>query len=180
LTAVLVTARRLVPVAAGLLLAAAAACAAPAERATALPPAAPAPAVAATSAAGDPGERAAARDVVRRYFAVVNRLPVVMDADGLERLMSARCTCREQARSVRRAAALGERYVDVTTDLTLVPAVDSPSSASVLAVYDATAGGLVDRDGRPLDHSPAQRRIKRLFRVVRVGDQWLINEIEAA
>lgn len=123
-------------------------------------------------------ERAAVALAVRHYYDVANNLRHDMRADGLAALFTRDCPCRAQARAVRRAARLGEHYIDHAHINALRANLDGPGIADVLSDVNTSRGGLRSQDGGVVTSVPATRHLRRDFRLERVHGQWLIDQID--
>jgi len=115
--------------------------------------------------------------VVERYFEVLNRLHLDMGYVAMSRLFTADCTCREQVRSIRDAAARKERYLDRVRINALRTNLDGPRTADVLADYQLVRGGLVDAAGHRLTRNPPHR-VRWDFQLRRNGGTWRIARID--
>jgi len=166
---------RVLTVAAAIALAAA--CSTNPGRPTTLPTLTPSPTASPTSSTSD---LEAATNVVRQYYALLNRLSTTMDSRGLALLMTAYCRCRQQLTAIDQAKAKGERYIDHVELVSLTPVRDGNTEVSVLVEYNADSGGLVDAHGRPITRSAPRKGVRRLFRVVQQANIWLISDIGSA
>lgn len=135
------------------------------------------PTPSATSSATD---LEAATSVVRAYYALLNQLVTTMDPRGIASLMTGACPCRQQLTAISEAQAKQEHYIDHVDLVSLTPVRDTPIEVSVLVEYNAGRGGLVDAHGRTVTTSKARNGVKRLFRVTREADRWLIADIASA
>jgi hypothetical protein len=124
-------------------------------------------------------ELAAATAVVKRYYEIANQLKIHMNADGLAALMTAGCPCRAQVRAVRRAARHGEHYIDHAHINEFVPSYEAPGAVFVLVDLNASRGGLSTASGHMVTSAPPAKHVKRVFRLIKVQDRWLIGRIEA-
>jgi hypothetical protein len=122
----------------------------------------------------------AATNVVRRYYALLNELVKTMDPRDLASLMARTCPCREQLAAISVAHSKGEHYVDHVELVSLTPVRDTSIEVSVLVEYNADRGGLVDARGRPVTTSAPRKGVKRVFRVIRQANRWLITDIGSA
>ncbi|MDQ1698725.1 MAG: hypothetical protein QOG34_588 [Frankiaceae bacterium] len=122
----------------------------------------------------------AATQVVRKYYALLNQLPTTMDASGIASLMASSCRCREQIAAINQAKSKGEHYVDHVSLISLTPVRDTSVRVSVLVEYNADRGGLVDAQGRVVSRSSPVKGVKRVFRLARDSDRWLIADIGTA
>jgi hypothetical protein len=119
----------------------------------------------------------AATAVVRRYFVIVNNLHRDMDAGALAALFTATCVCQEQAKAVRSASRLGQHYIDHGTINALRTSDQGPGHVGVLADYNSSSGGLVDRHGRRITTTTA-KRVRWFFSLRRLESRWLITNIQ--
>jgi hypothetical protein len=119
----------------------------------------------------------AATNVVRRYYALLNRLRITMDVDSMAALMAPECHCREQVAAITEAKSRHEHYIDHVRLVSLTPVRESAAQISVLVQYDADRGGLVDEHGRTVTASPPRKGVKRLFRITLLNHHWLITSI---
>jgi hypothetical protein len=124
-------------------------------------------------------ELAAVKAVVRRYYALLNRLHIDMNADGFAELMTEDCLCQQQVDAIRNAVARHEHYIDAVKLVSLTAALESRSRADVLVQYNARRGGLVEASGRQVTSTPAKAGLKRFFVLVLKENRWLISEIRA-
>lgn len=129
------------------------------------------------STTGSQAERAAVTAVVRRYFRASNRLAHDMNPTRLQALIARSCPCQAQVESVRNARRAGEHFSGRATIHALRPSLVSPSSATVLADYAFSRGGLIDQAGERVTTIKAQSHIRWLFDLRRVGRRWVITRI---
>lgn len=151
---------------------------------TALPPLTPSATASSSTPSTSPThetkhqELAAAKAVVRRYYAVLNNLHRDMNARALFALFTKDCACREQARAVKHARARGEHYIDHVRLLRVSGRITGDGLADVFVTFDAARGGLVDRNGRHITSAPPQSNVKRAFVLERTADGWRIAKLE--
>jgi len=155
------------------------ACSGDPGRPTTLPTLTPSP-TASPSTTPTPGDLAAATQVVREYYALLNGLSRTMDSRGLAALMAVDCPCRQQVTAIENARSKSERYVDRVHLVSVTAVRDTSTQVSVLVQYDAAPGGLIDATGRPVTTSPARKGVKRLFRIALRTGRWLIVNIGTA
>ena len=123
-------------------------------------------------------ELAAVSAVVRRYFALINGPTSTGAAKQLFGIMTAACTCRRAARSMRDAAASHETFFGNAQVTSLIPNLDGSSSSDVLVHYDFSRGGLRDSGGRVLRSAGARRNVSLDFRLLKVAGTWLISDVQ--
>lgn len=122
---------------------------------------------------------AAAADVVRRYYALLNAETTLANANALAELMTSSCKCQEVAESTRRTAARNQHYFGKIRVTSMVPTLDGDAAADVLVHYDYTRSGVADSDGHVVRSSPGRAQVGVDFRLVHVKTKWLIAQIDA-
>lgn len=125
-------------------------------------------------------DQAAATTVVQRYFRASNRLAHTMSPAPLGRLMARSCPCRAQIASVRTAQQRGEVFTGRATIHALRASVTGPTTATVLADYAFSRGGLVDARGHHLTVIKPRSHVHWLFALRRIRGCWKITRIGAA
>jgi hypothetical protein len=122
---------------------------------------------------------AAARGVVRRYYAALDGLRRRMRVAPLARLMTADCPCRAQLRAVRSAMSRGDRYTDRVRVLRLVAHLDRPDLVDVVVTLDVTRAGLVGPEGRRRQPVTAAHNLHRELLLRSTGGTWQIAQVIA-
>jgi hypothetical protein len=124
--------------------------------------------------------QAAVTTVVHRYFRASNRLAHTMRPAPLGRLMARSCPCRAQIASVRAARQRDEVFTGRATIHALRASIAGPTTATVLADYAFSRGGLVDSSGHYLTVIKPRSHVHWLFALHRTGGRWRITRIGAA
>jgi hypothetical protein len=124
--------------------------------------------------------RADVTAVVHRYFRASNRLAHDMSPAPLRRLMARSCPCRAQVTSVRAARRRGEVFTGRATINALRTSVTGPDTATVLADYAFSRGGLVDASGHQVSVIKARSHVQWLFGLRHLAGHWKITRIGAA
>jgi hypothetical protein len=139
-----------------------------------LPPLTTRPAASASPTANPKTELAAVEAVVRQYYALLNRPTSAANATALSALMTPTCSCQEVVKATRQALARHEHYFGTNHVVRLVPNIDGPTQAEVLASYDYTESGLRDARNHVLSMGRGRRGTTQNFQLTKFRSQWLI------
>ena len=124
------------------------------------------------------GSLAAARGVVRRYYAALDGLRIRMRAAPLARLMTPDCPCRAQVDAVRSALRRDERYTDRVRVIRLVAHLDRPGLIDVVVTLDVAHAGLAGPAGRVTAPTTVHNLHRELL-LRRIGNRWLVERVIA-
>jgi hypothetical protein len=117
------------------------------------------------------------KQVVRRYYKVLNNLKTDMDPSALAALLTNDCKCQEQVKSIRSVKAEGNHYTQQYTIKNLAPGVSNATHGTVLANMAVSTGGIADAHGHYVSRSKADPDYSDEFRLVKKDGRWLIYEI---
>jgi hypothetical protein len=156
-----------------------AACGSSGEQPRTLPPVSTSPTPTATSLPAYDEKEAlqAATAVVREYFRILNAKTSRATANQLGQLMTPTCECRKVAASTREVAEAGNHYFGRTHVVQLKPALDTATSAEVLAEYNFTRSGIANGSGSVLSASAGRTHAVMNIRLQLENSRWLIAEL---
>src|SRR4051812_18826672 len=130
------------------------------------------------SPTGTATELAAVSAVVHRYFELINGSTTTAAANELFAIMTANCSCRRAARSMRDAAQAHETYFGTTKLTSFVPNLDGSAAADVLVDYDYSRAGLKNSRGKVINVAAARRHVSLDFRLIKLNNMWLISDVQ--
>lgn len=131
----------------------------------------------ATSTPGSESAVTAVKQVVRRYYGLLNSATTVANARALSELMTTDCKCRAVARSTRDIALKHERYFGVITVRNVLPHLQAVGYADALVRYDFTRSGIRTATGREITSYGGRRDATAAFNFRLQRGRWLISSI---
>lgn len=146
---------------------------------TPTPPASPLVAPVEKPALADEATEAGAEAFARYWMDVLNEAYVTLDPTELARISAPDCrTCTAYTTSMRRGAAVGERWEGGLNSV--IGAAAPPivrGETDVLVDYSSTTFTAKDRNGKVLERQKAEARSTMQITVKRIRGEWLVREV---